>query len=226
MKAINRTIIGLLIVAVGASLLLSNLNLLPFDVRIGDWWPVFIIVAGVIMLLNDLRSYLWSILLIFFGVVLQLNQFDVIDVNPWQLLWPVVIIVVGLSVIINRSSLPQKNVSKKDREDITAILSGGETHVESKDFKASKVTAVCGGAMLDLSKATIKKEASIDLFAFWGGIEIIVPENVVVKSKTAAILGGIENKARSDKSDAKNSPVLYIGGDVIMSGVEIKRASK
>jgi hypothetical protein len=39
MKSLARTIIGLLIVAVGASFLLTNLDILPFDVGIAQWWP-------------------------------------------------------------------------------------------------------------------------------------------------------------------------------------------
>jgi hypothetical protein len=34
------------------------------------------------------------------------------------------------------------------------------------------------------------------------------------------ILGGIENKAQS--AEAKDAPVLYITGEIVMSGVEIK----
>ncbi len=212
---------GLLIVAVGLSFLLTNLNILPFSVAIGDWWPIFVIVAGVIILLNDLKNYLWALLVIALGVIFQLNQFDVIDVNPWQLFWPAVIIVVGLSVIITRSPSRQR-VASQDREDVTAILSGSETKVQSKDFKGSRVVTVCGGAMLDLRDATIKKEATIDLFAFWGGIEIYVPSGVIVKNSTSAIMGGVENKATN--SDVKETaPILHIIGDVVMSGVEIKR---
>ncbi len=221
MKSLTRIIMGLLIVAVGLSFLLTNLNILPFSVAIGDWWPIFVIVAGVIILLNDLKNYLWALLVIALGVIFQLNQFDVIDVNPWQLFWPAVIIVVGLSVIITRSPSCQR-VASQDREDVTAILSGSETKVQSKDFKGSRVVTVCGGAMLDLRDATIKKEATIDLFAFWGGIEIYVPSGVIVKNSTSAIMGGVENKATN--SDVKETaPILHIIGDVVMSGVEIKR---
>lgn len=213
---------GLLIVAVGLSFLLTNLNILPFSVAIGDWWPMFVVVGGVVILLNDAKNYLWALLVIALGIIFQLNQLELIDVNPWQLFWPAVIIVVGLSVMTSRSSSKQR-VASHEREDVTAILSGSETRVQSKDFKGSRVTAVCGGAMIDLREATIKKEATIDLFAFWGGIEIRVPEGVIVKNSTSAIMGGVENKTGSSDVTEK-APVLHIIGDVVMSGVEIKRS--
>ena len=221
MKSLTRTIIGLLIVAVGASFLLTNLNILPFDVGIAQWWPLFIVAGGVVMLLSDVRNYLWALLVIGLGVLLQLKQFGIVDVNPWQLFWPAIIIVLGVSVMTSRGSSRGK-IAASDREDVMAILSGSEVRVESKDFKGSRVTSICGGAMIDLRKAVIKKEATIDVFAFWGGIEIIVPEHVMVKNNTSAIMGGVEQQAGGD-AVKEGSPILYVTGDVVMSGVEIKR---
>ena len=221
MKSLTRTIIGLLIVAVGASFLLTNLNILPFDVGIAQWWPLFIVAGGVVMLLSDVRNYLWALLVIGLGVLFQLKQFGIVDVNPWQLFWPAIIIVLGVSVMTSRGSSRGK-IAASDREDVMAILSGSEVRVESKDFNGSRVTSICGGAMIDLRKAVIKKEATIDVFAFWGGIEIIVPEHVMVKNNTSAIMGGVEQQAGGD-AVKEGSPILYITGDVVMSGVEVKR---
>ena len=221
MKSLTRTIIGLLIVAVGASFLLTNLDILPFDVGIAQWWPLFIVAGGVVMLLSDVRNYLWALLVIGLGVLFQLKQFGIVDVNPWQLFWPAIIIVLGVSVMTSRGSSRGK-IAASDREDVMAILSGSEVRVESKDFKGSRVTSICGGAMIDLRKAVIKKEATIDVFAFWGGIEIIVPEHVMVKNNTSVIMGGVEQQAGGD-AVKEGGPILYVTGDVVMSGVEIKR---
>ena len=219
MKSLTRSITGLLIIAVGLSFLLTNLNVLPFSVAIGDWWPMFVIVGGVLILLNDRKNYLWALLVIALGIVFQLNQLNVIDVNPWQLFWPAVIIIVGVSIMTSHK-VPRKNIEASEREDVTAVLSGSETKVQSKDFKASRVTAVCGGVTLDLREATIKKEATIDLFSLWGGIEIYVPKNVIVKNNTSVILGGVENNTAADTD--RDAPVLHVVGDVVMAGVEIK----
>ena len=219
MKSLTRSITGLLIIAVGLSFLLTNLNVLPFSVAISDWWPMFVIVGGILILLNDRKNYLWALLVIALGVVFQLNQLNIIDVNPWQLFWPAVIIIVGVSIMTSHK-VPRKNIAASEREDVTAVLSGSETKVQSKDFKASRVTAVCGGVTLDLREATIKKEATIDLFSLWGGIEVYVPKNVIVKNNTSVILGGVENNTAADTD--RDAPVLHVVGDVVMAGVEIK----
>jgi predicted membrane protein len=220
MKAyIPRFITGLAIVAFGVAFLLGNFEVLNFKELVHDWWPLAIILAGLIMLLNDARSYLWALLVIAIGVVVQLNQLDITDINPWQLFWPVAIIFVGLSVLFNKATSHPK-VSKTERDDATAVLGGSDQRNTSDDFKGSKATAILGGVKLDLRKATIKKDATIEVFCFWGGVELLVPRNVTVRNQTSAVLGGIEDK--TEQEAGKNAPVLYVTGDVIMGGVEIK----
>lgn len=215
----SRFITGFAIILVGGLFLANNLNIVDTIDFLSNWWPLGVILAGIIIFINDTKNYLWALLVVGFGAVLQLQVLDSIDVNPWQVFWPVAIIVVGISILLNQSAY-KKRVTKSDRNDITAILGGNDQRNSSEDFKGSKITAVMGGVKLDLHKAVIKKEAAIDVFALMGGIEIVVPRDVLVKNQTSAILGGVENKAEPDKE--KGAPVLYITGDVVLGGVEIK----
>lgn len=214
-----RLITGLCIVAFGALLLLSNLNLYHFDEFFRTWWPLILIGAGALMYLNDRGNYLWAGLVAFFGLLFQVRELNLLSVSPWQLFWPSVIIFVGISILMNRST-GTKRVSKADRDDTTAILGGSDLRSASEDFKGSNATAIMGGVKLDLRKATIKTEATVSVFCFWGGVEIVAPRNVIVRNQTSAILGGVEDK--TDQEAGAKAPVLYITGDVIMGGVEVK----
>lgn len=220
MKAYTiRFITGLVIIAAGAALLFSNLGIYNFDNFVEDWWPLAVIVAGLLVFINDVKSYVWSFLIIAVGVILQLEQLDVLDINPWQLLWPLIVIFIGVSVILNHSAT-RRRVSKTQRDDATAILGGSDKLNVSDNFLGSKVTAIMGGVKIDLRKATIKKEATLEVFSFWGGVEVIVPRNLIILNQASVILGGVEDK--TEQEIAKGTPVLYITGDVIMAGVEIK----
>lgn len=220
MKAqLPRIIMGLAIVSVGVGFLLGNLGILNFNELASTWWPLAVILGGILIFISDPKSYLWALLVLGLGVLWQLQKLGVTDVNPWQLFWPAVIILVGFSILMNRSAA-RLRVSKTEREDITAILGGSDQRNSSQDFKGSKVSAIMGGVKLDLRKAVIKKEATIEIFTFWGGVELLVPSNVIVKNKSSVILGGIEDKTEHDT--AKDAPVLYITGDIIMAGVEVK----
>jgi predicted membrane protein len=214
----------LLVILVGAGLLLNNLHITPFVDLAKNWWPLIVIVIGILIFIHDMKNYLWALLVVAVGIVWQLNALNVTDVNVWELFWPIVIIIIGLSIIVNRMILrdgrSSKSVSKAERDDITAVLSGTEQNNHSDDFKASKITAVMGGAKMDLRKAVIKKEATIEVFTFWGGVELVVPENVQVRCSTSNILGGVDDQAH--KPDNKNAPILHVIGDVVMGGIEIK----
>lgn len=216
----TRIFAGLGVILFGGLLLLESLNVNGFNNTLETWWPLFVIGAGILVFLNDTKSYLWAILLVGFGGLSLLNKLAVVTINPWQLFWPAVIIAVGLSIVFRQFGGRPK-VAGGQNDDISAILGGASQVNTSADYKGGKITAILGGVEIDLRKSVIKKDATLDIFALMGGVELRVPENVVVKTKAAAILGGIENKSQA--VDAKNAPVLYITGEVIMAGIEIKR---
>ena len=77
-----------------------------------------------------------------------------------------------------------------------------------------------GGCEIDLRKATIgEEEAVLDIFAFWGGVVIQVPEEWEVDNRVNAFLGGVENKTRPVPSGAQR---LVLTGTVLMGGAEVK----
>lgn len=125
MKAqFTRIITGIAIIAVGTGFLLDAFNVIDFGSFMGSWWPVAVIFAGVLVWLNDAKNYFWSLLLVGVGILFQLRELDIVDVNPWQIFWPLVIITVGLSIVFKRAT--RTSASKSDRDDVTAILGGSD----------------------------------------------------------------------------------------------------
>lgn len=213
--SISQYTAGACVIAFGGLLLLDKLHIT--ENALGMWWPIFLVVIGLVMMIGDRRNW-WGAVLIIGGVLFQLRALEVLDINPWEFFWPVIIILVGLSIIVNRSRRPE--VSGRQNEDASAILGGVDLVNTSEDYKGGSATAVLGGVKIDMRKAVIKKEATLTVFVLCGGIELIVPEGVVVKPQAMCILGGIENK---HAAEAKNAPVLYIAGTVTMGGIEVKR---
>ena len=216
----SRLMIGAVISIAGAVLLLNALTIVDTSWIIKNWWPLLVIVSGVAMLISDSKNYLWALIVITIGAFLQLRALGYYgNIDFWQVLWPIVIIGIGVSIATGRSAVPRpKTVTGGD--EVVAILGGSDQKNMSEDFTGGKVTAILGGAKIDLRKATVKKAATIEVFALMGGVEIVVPRGVIVENRTNAILGGIENK--TDQDVTKTSPTLTVVGDVIMGGVEIK----
>lgn len=215
---LTKSISGLIIIAIGAVLLLSSLKI----ISLGDlslYWPVFVILAGILIFINDIRSWAVAGFVTILGVLFQLRELDIVDVEPWAIIWPLIIIFVGASLLFSRS-YAGKRVSKAERDDVTAIMAGTNVANHSKSFKQSNATAIMGGARLDLRKADFEKEALIEVFGFWGGVEIVVPENIVIRNQVNNIMAGTEDKTHQ-KTD-KKSPVLTVTGTLIMAGVSIR----
>ena len=60
----------------------------------------------------------------------------------------------------------------------------------------------------------------INASSIFGGIDILAPSNVKVKTKSTSIFGGVENK--SNTNGEENTHTIYVNGTAIFGGVEIK----
>lgn len=217
--SLSRIIWGLGITVLGLILLLNAFNVGGLDDVIATWWPLFIILAGIGMLLNNIRQYVFPVFVVLIGLLVQLNLLEVIDVNIFELILPLIIIAVGLSFLLRQGSKNPEE-TRDSTNDIFAILGGIDTKNHSSDYQGGKATAVLGGVSLDLRDATLKKDARLDVITFMGGIDLKVPKEWEVRVSGQPILGGWDNK--SVKPGSVNPPVLHVNAMCIMGGVEIK----
>lgn len=218
-QSVTKNISGVIIIAVGAVLLLSSLKIFDIGNILADYWPLLIVLGAAVIFTNDYRSWPVAAFVASLGVLFQLRELTIIDVQPWSIIWPLIIIFVGVSLLFGRS-YTGKRVSKSERDDVSAIMAGTSVVNHSKSFKQSNATAIMGGARLDLREVTFEKEALIEVFSFWGGIEIVVPENVVIRNQVNNIMAGTEDKTKQKVE--KNAPVLTVAGTLIMAGVSIR----
>ncbi len=220
---LSRTLWGLAIVTLGVGFLLDTLGITSFTSVLGTYWPVFVILAGVILYINNRRQYAIPAFIVLVGVLFLLDRLNIInDINIFQIIWPLVIVWVGLSILLHGRKLPsgRTETSKDSKTNLNAIIAGLENHVTSPDYQGGSVTAVLGGVALDLRKADIKTKAQLDIMTFCGGVELRVPESWRVHVTGTPLLGGWENKTA--KPDAKDAPVLEITATCVLGGIEIK----
>jgi len=223
----TQTFIGVLIIVVGALLFLDNLDIMESD-DILQWWPVLLVTVGLVKLFQPGPSAgrgFWLILVVV-GVVILLNNLDLAYIRLWDL-WPILIVLVGGSMIWRaiserreRARVAEGGAIEEVRIDGSAFLGGLSNTNASREFQGGSLTAVMGGCEIDLRNASMKNpEATVDVFAFWGGIELKVPRDWTVVVQGTPILGGIEDKTQPSSEASKR---LIITGMVIMGGVEIK----
>ena len=223
----QRLVFGLLIMAVGVLALLDNLRIFE-GVRLISFWPAVFIVGGILkMSQSQARSgYVIGAIFIAVGSIMTLNNLGVISVRIRDF-WPVILIAIGFLVIfkdkakqtMNDIAVTKINDNKEGKIDIVAIMSGSQGNIANANFIGGDITAVMGGVELDLRNASIETEAVINVFAFWGGISLKVPNDWSVVNSANAVLGGIDDSTVPNMSANKR---LIITGTAVMGGVEIK----
>lgn len=229
-NATTQVVLGVLVIAMGLLFLLDNLGFVDMH-RAFSFWPMLFVIVGTVKLC-DTRTQGGTMLgaaMVGIGVLLMLDRMDIIDFS-WRTIWPLVLIGLGgflVAKAIRGRRAQESGVAMLDGApigagevlDVTAILGAYERRVTTQDFRGGEITAVMGGCELDMRGASIRGEAVINVFAFWGGVTIKCPPDWSVSLQGTPILGGFEEKTIAPPDDSKR---LVIRGYAIMGGVEIR----
>lgn len=223
----SRIFWGLVLIIVGALFLADRMGGFDFGYMIGTYWPVIFIILGLSILIGSgFRRAGIGVFFIVFGAFFLLSEFDILDRDVWQYIWPASIILLGLWLLFrpvfrHRSAEKFPDIKENDI-DLTCIFSGMKRRIESQNFKGGHATAVMGGLELDFTSAGLEGgKAAIDATAIMGGIDIKVPGNWRVVVDGTPILGGIEDKHKN-VPDSEAKATLFIKATAILGGVTIK----
>lgn len=232
MKQFKAIIWGLAIIALGVIFGGNAIGLFNFDVFFDGWWTLFIIVPSAVSLITE-KERLQSLAFLGAGIIMLLAAQHVFEWDvAWKAILALFLILIGLSIIF-RSIFHSKNdkeVEKKvkDADDKTmdaqtAVFSGSERVYNDEVFSGSNMVAIFGGAELDLRKAKFTKDTVIKAFALFGGVEIKVPEDVNIKSKSGFIFGGISDDR---KGESKGKYTIYLDAAGGFGGITISDKPK
>jgi predicted membrane protein len=223
----TKLIVGIVIIALGLLFLASNLGLISARYVLRHFWPVLLILVGVLMLSQkeSRRGRQWGWVWLLLGLWLLSDRLDWIDINLWQLAFPMLLLAVG-GILVWRALWTQKEepiVGAEPSEFVRsfAVMSGNELRPVSRPFRGADLSAVMGGLKLDLTGAKMEGDAAaVEVFAFWGGIEIHVPPEWTVTSKVTTFMGGFVDKRRP--SSVVPTKTLTVRGFAFMGGIEVK----
>ena len=204
---------GLVLVVVGIMFLGTNLDWWTVNLSFRGWWTLFIIIPSIYGLFDNTDKTGSSISLIV-GILLLLAAQDIISYGMiWKILFPMIIIIVGLSLIC-KTNLKRK--MRENSKEYVAVFSGVDEKIKEvvSDFKA---ISIFGSVELDLRKAKIEKDLYIEAVTVFGGIDLKLPENVKVQTSGVPIFGGVENKCL----DNKEGVVVTIHYTCVFGGIDI-----
>jgi len=113
------------------------------------------------------------------------------------------------------------NIDNDPMPNYNAILSGVDAKNTSTDFKGAKISAIMGGADIDLRDVVITEDITIYITTIMGGVDVYAPRNVRIGVNKTNILGGTDCKAYTMPADA-NVPLVNFVCTTIMGGIDIK----
>ena len=217
---------GFVLIAIGIVLGLNALDITDIDLFFDGWWTLFIIIPCFIDLFKD-KDKTGNIVGLVIGIFLLLSCQGLIDFSSlWKMVVPVVLILIGLSFIfkntLSDSAKKIKEINSKNKEndkEILAVFSSQKVNVSDEKFEGSSISCVFGGVSLDLREAKITSDIVINATSVFGGIDILVSDNVTVKVNSTSIFGGVDNK-RENSSD--NRKIIYVNATCLFGGVDIK----
>lgn len=212
----KRIVLGLLLVVVGSLFLADNLGF-PVEIPyfLFSWPAVFVVIGAVNLLSGNKRA---AFIFFSLAIVFYLHYYRVIHLKE---VWPVIIILVGLSFIFKGKQIIKKaNESNEHLIDEMVIFGGTEKKFVSDNLQGGKITTVFGGSEIDMTEAGAQEGAVIEIFCMFGGVELRVPDDWQVNMNATAIFGGFTDDR---KHIAKSTSVtVNINGFVIFGGGELK----
>ena len=220
----SRLLLGLVVVAVGGLYLLQAAGVLDASDVLSHAWPAVFVGAGVLTLFERPRGVFRGVVLIAGGAVGLLFTTDVLGNDAWKYIWPAAVLLAGVSIIWRfggRTVAPA--ASSDDVVRTTALFGGSEQASASQNFHGGWMTAVFGGAKLDLRDALPAPEgATINATTAFGGIDILVPRGWHVTARGVPIFGGIDDKVDRSQPVADDAPHLVVDAICVFGGVSIK----
>lgn len=208
--------IGLVLLTLGVFGILDATGTLDSSETIDRWWPVAIIGLGVIGMLVDRRISLGPAIVVAIGMLLLADQQGWTDED---LFGPVLLVAIGLVVL---SGLWRHRIEGEHRDSSLVMFGGTKIKDRSEHFTHADVSAIFGGATLDLREAHVDREASVEALALFGGVDVLVPKGWRVALDGMPILGGCEDKTAGDGELLADAPVLKVHATAIFGGVDVK----
>lgn len=206
--------IGLVLFSAGVVGMLGAIDVLDAGAILARWWPVAVVGLGLAALVAQRSVSPGPLVVTAIGLAL------LGDTQGWpvdEVLWPAVLIVVGVLLL---TGLSRRRGAEQGSA--LAIFGGSSVQDRSDHLTHAEVSALFGGATLDLRAAHIDEHASVDAFAMFGGVDVLVPEGWRIDMRGLPIFGGYEDKTDRTVALPPDAPVLTVNATALFGGVAVK----
>lgn len=104
-QRINGALIGGSLLIVGIAMAMAQLGEPSLWLQIRLWWPSIVILFVAVRLLAGIGTVKWTLIMaVVFGII-QLQKLDIVS-SFWGLFWPLLLVVIGISMLMKRFQRP------------------------------------------------------------------------------------------------------------------------
>ena len=237
MKTVRRILWGTALVLLGVIWMLDLAGVISFELFFKGWWTLFIIIPCLIGIVTE-KDKLGNVFGLLIGVGLLLAARGIITYTVlWKLFLPAIVILIGLRLIFGglfsaKGRKASKKAEERLREKLGAVngeipeycatFSGMKLEFDGREFYGATLTAVFGSIDLDLRGAILTVDPVLTVSPVFGGIRILLPENVSVSVNVTGIFGGCDLADHLKMKKDGEGTVVYVNGSAVFGGVEIK----
>jgi hypothetical protein len=222
-KLSSQVVLGAVIVLVGLVLLADTTGAVDTGF-LYDYVPSLFVLVGVYALVRSgFRNVFGPLVIIVLAGVWQLVTLDIVAAADVVSLWPLFIVLFGLSLVLSQfRSPPARTVASH----VTGfgVFGGSEKRVTTAKFTGANLTAMFGGVELDLRDAAVAEPpAHVSAIALFGGVDVYIPSDWNVDLDVLPIFGGAsDERLRREREDDHEEIDLVVTGFAAFGGVSVK----
>ncbi|MEA2077799.1 MAG: DUF5668 domain-containing protein [Candidatus Marinimicrobia bacterium] len=202
---IFRIVLALVFVCFGLVALGNNLGWWSIDDLFLEWWPMILVLIGLVTIFAPGGSWGGGIFLIFLGILFLLHSHDIYDIS--DLIWPAMLMMIGIMVWPRKRRIFEgKNGDKNDNEayhhatnadhvfNINTLFNSRREIIRDDQLAGGHGTAVFGNLDLDLRQAKPKDGAYLEVTAVFGNVSLMVPSDWKIVKQGSPVFGKIDDR--------------------------------
>jgi len=219
-RVTSQILVGGVVVLLGVVLLARTTGLYDTG-RLLVYAPsLFVLVGLFAMIASGFRNLVGPLIVVLVAGGWQLVALEYLAAETVFSLWPVLIVLFGLSLILGQYRA-RAVARESDYLTSVAVFGGRTERSTSKAFHGADLTAVFGGVELDLRDAVVEHPpATINAGALFGGVDLIVPREWNVRVDVLPLFGAAEDE-RPRRAAEHDEVDLVVTGFAFFGGVSV-----
>ncbi|WP_459191769.1 LiaF transmembrane domain-containing protein [Halosimplex sp. J119] len=220
-RVTSQLLVGGVVVLLGLVLLARTTGVYD-TARLLVYVPTLFVLIGLFAIVaSGFRNVVGPLMVVLVAGGWQLVALDYLAADTVFSLWPVLIVLFGLSLILGQY---RARVVARESDFLTSVaVFGGRTERStSKAFHGADLTAAFGAVELDLRDAVVEHPpATVNANAMFGGVEVIVPRDWNVRIDVLPLFGAAEDE-RPRREEEHDKVDLVVTGFALFGGVSVE----